>query len=465
MLGGFYWVTYVIHEFGFLPWPISIALFAGFCGFGSLNFPLFVGVAGLFYKRLAISTSPLRNSLWHLLFLPALFAVTEHFVPRLFPWYLANCLTPIPLSFQVLELTGISFLSFLLVSTGGALTLIIGRFLDKEPFHNRLLLLPSLLWMLTLGFGAFRLYSDPGTQRSLNVLLVQANIGSIEKLEAEKGMLAKVEKVISRYRTLTDEALTKHPNANLIFWPETALPFYLDSSGKFQTEIKDAVTKWGKTLITGAYGRSLTQGPADYNAAFLLEPLSGSELRTDIYRKNIILAFGEYLPFGEWFPVLYRWFPQVSNFERGKTQHAFELRDGTKLGATICYEAIIPSFVRKVSKSGVHALFNLTNDSWFGPTSEPHHHGALAVFRSVEFRVPVIRVTNTGISFFVDALGRRSAETGVYQEGTLSHTIRIPSTPPKTLYLRYGDWFIGVCIVALLWIIFLWRRPHVSLPF
>jgi apolipoprotein N-acyltransferase len=125
------------------------------------------------------------------------------------------------------------------------------------------------------------------------------------------------------------------------------------------------------------------------------------------------------------------------------------LADGTRLGISICYEMILPDFIRKVAGNGVHALVNLTNDSWFGPTAEPYFHGSLSVFRAIEHRVPVVRSTNTGTSFFVDALGRLSRLTPVYDEDVLVQDIALGDPDRITVYARWGDWFVGVCVFLI----------------
>ncbi len=176
------------------------------------------------------------------------------------------------------------------------------------------------------------------------------------------------------------------------------------------------------------------------------------------------LAFGEYFPGGETFPQLYQWFPAVSDFAHGTEQNPFTLKDGRRLGVTICYEDLIPTFYRHAVETGVHGVVNLTNDSWFGPTTEPLHHGALATFRAIETRLPLLRVTNTGISFTVDDRGRMSKTTGVYSEGVLHSEVHLPAIPPTTLYLEWGDWFILLCIGILIGFFPFFRRVQ-NAPF
>jgi apolipoprotein N-acyltransferase len=449
MLGGFYWVTYVIHEFGYLPWWLSFLIFIAFCGFGALNFPIFFTLAAYLHQKLKHGKrSLLFWSLWFSLFLPALFCLVEYFFPKIFPWYLGHCLYRATYLTQIVEITGSLFLSFLIYSLGSAIGLMIAPpfRLERRPWE--VLILPVSLWTLSIGFSQYRIAHPPERGKLLRVALVQANIGSLEKMEAEKGTTNLIDQVISKYTRLTEEALKSNPD--LILWPETAMPFSMGGKERRFEDLKSQVLKWGKPIITGSYAKSERNAFKDYNGAFLLEPTTQNTIQVQSYMKNILLAFGEYFPFGEHFPIIYRLFPQVADFEKGIHQEPVVLQDGTRLGITICYEAIVPSFFRKVAEHSIHAVVNLTNDSWFGPTSEPFLHGSLAVFRSLESKLPLMRVTNTGISFFVDSLGRLSSETPVYAPDVLIKEIQLPASPVKTIYLRYGDWFVVLLVIILL---------------
>lgn len=467
MLGGFYWVIYVLHEFGYLPWGVAVLLYMGFCGFGALNFPLYT--TAVHWLRTRLNLDSLRSpwlEIWYSLSLPALFTLIEYAVPKLFPWYTAHCLYRMPWLTQPAELTGSLFLSFSLFSLGSVAGLYLLQKIEGRPRpHPTIWTLPVLLWIFILGFGYYRL-SQPPPERTMRVALIQANIGNLEKMAARHGFMEKVRHVVSTYERLTNDALESKPSPDLIVWPETAMPFTLQSeSSVYALEIRQKVLGWKVPLITGAYALSPFDLTRDYNSAFLLEPMGDNRIHQEMYHKNVLLAFGEYMPFGEMFPILYRWFPQVSNFERGKIQNAFTLKDGTRLGITICYEVLDPSFFRKVASNEVNAVVNLTNDSWFGPTAEPYLHGALTIFRSIESRLPLIRVTNTGTSFAVDTFGRMSETTGVYQEGVLVTDVRVPATPPMTFYTKHGDWFIVLLLgTELCLLVLFYRRRHATIP-
>ena len=143
------------------------------------------------------------------------------------------------------------------------------------------------------------------------------------------------------------------------------------------------------------------------------------------------MLFGEYIPFYDSIPWFTELIPEASNFSRGTEPASFSLRvrgRDFKLGPLICYEDILPGFARRVAKLWPNAFVNITNDAWFGRTAEPYQHLALAVFRSVEHRLEMVRAVNTGVSAHIDAAGRVLAETV-----SVDPDAELPPPSPKTL--------------------------------
>jgi apolipoprotein N-acyltransferase len=153
------------------------------------------------------------------------------------------------------------------------------------------------------------------------------------------------------------------------------------------------------------------------------------------YDKEYLLAFGEYLPFGDTFPILYNWSPHSGRFSQGTSLDPIELEvKGKKHTITvlICYEDILPGFTnRAVAHGDPELLVNITNDAWFGDTTEPWEHLALAKFRAVEHRRFLVRSTNSGVSAIIDPMGGVVTNTKTFvaeaQDGVVrwmrSHTV------------------------------------------
>jgi len=166
------------------------------------------------------------------------------------------------------------------------------------------------------------------------------------------------------------------------------------------------------------------------------------------YDKQRLLAFGEYIPLQRYLPFLRNISPTIGNLTPG-TGGIVTLPNGVGLGPLICYEDIVPDLARQAVRQGAQVLVNLTNDMWFGATRAPYQHRALAAFRAVENRVYLVRVTNTGLTSIIDAVGREQVALPIFQADTLVHTIQPLRRP--SLYTRFGDWFAQLCsAVALL---------------
>lgn len=130
---------------------------------------------------------------------------------------------------------------------------------------------------------------------------------------------------------------------------------------------------------------------------------------------------------------------------------------GVGIGPLICYEDILPALGRQAVRQGAQVLVNLTNDVWFGQTHAPYQHRALAAFRAVENRVYLVRVTNTGLTSIIDALGRERAILPLFHAETLVQSLQLLRLP--TVYTRFGDWFAQLCcVLAVLLSLWTWRR-------
>ena len=180
-----------------------------------------------------------------------------------------------------------------------------------------------------------------------------------------------------------------------------------------------------------------------FNTAILLDK-RGRVLGT--YDKVYLLAFGEYMPFGDTFPGLYDAFPTAGHFSAGNEVRTFPWGD-ERLGIMICYEDIMADFTGKLADLHPNAIINVTNDAWFGKTSEPWLHLALAVFRAVENRVELVRATNTGVSAFIDPTGRLTAATRL--EGAETLIGEVPMMHGATVYGAVGNLFAWLLLAAV----------------
>jgi len=244
-----------------------------------------------------------------------------------------------------------------------------------------------------------------------------------------------------RYQNLSSRVVNH--GAELVIWPESAVHFpYQPKAGSRSSSafLKRLVQSLGKPLLFGSWS-SGPKGPR--NTAYLLG--EEGELQGK-YDKVRLLAFGEYIPFSDWFPQTKKWIQGVGDFEAGEKIEPL-CTQGVCFGVLICYEAILDGISRDFINRGASFLVNITNDVWFGDTNCPEQHLMLAAFRAVENRVWLVRVANTGISAFVDPVGRILGRTPLYEQAERFRSIELMSVP--TIYRAWGDWFPTICSLIM----------------
>jgi apolipoprotein N-acyltransferase len=184
------------------------------------------------------------------------------------------------------------------------------------------------------------------------------------------------------------------------------------------------------------------------NSAFLINPHNPDVHQQ--YDKIHLLPFGEYVPKSRTIPWNWINVPNLSSYLPGKEYTVFGIPN-FRFSVTICWESIFPRLVRQFVKRGAQCIVNLTNEAWFGKTAAAYHFLAASVFRAVENRVYVVRCGNTGVSCIIDPCGRivdrvqNESRMDLFVRGYLTNTV-IPMDS-KTVYTRYGDWFIWLSLV------------------
>jgi apolipoprotein N-acyltransferase len=179
--------------------------------------------------------------------------------------------------------------------------------------------------------------------------------------------------------------------------------------------------------------------PLRYNTALLIGPEGRIEGR---YHKTHLVMFGEYLPFGDTFPWLYRLTPMTVGLTPGERPEVFEVA-GFRLAPSICFESTVPHLIRRqlaaLDRAGQapDLLVNVTNDGWFWGSSILDYHFACTVFRAVEHRRPMLVAANTGLSTYVDSYGRVLAKGPRRQQDTLF--CEVPTGRRSGWYQQLGD--------------------------
>jgi apolipoprotein N-acyltransferase len=165
--------------------------------------------------------------------------------------------------------------------------------------------------------------------------------------------------------------------------------------------------------------------------------------------KQILMPFGEYMPLGSIFPWLKRLSPQTGDFQAGTEAVPLEVPGVGRFAPLNCYEDVRAPVARYATRDGgAEILFAVANDGWFGDTMAPFQHEALAIWRAVENRRFLVRVTNTGVTDVVDPTGRVSLRMPVFQPAATVTEVR--RLHLDSVYTRFGDWFAWLVTAAAL---------------
>ena len=372
--------------------------------------------------------------------LPFCFSVAFHFLPMLFPWHLGYAwfFGKWP-AFQTAELWGFAFL--------GTLTFFFQLcFLPGEKYFRLLLPAGVVLFIGLNGGGLFLKRRLESPDSTVKVLMVQHNVDQSRFRTHPRG---EARRLIRR----SEKNLTK--DVDFILWPEGAYPYPIldkNSPDRETLRLKKKIKKWKTPLLTGGSG---LVGLGVSNSLFFLD--HEGRFRPPRYDKNYLLAFGEFIPGERWWPSLRKLFlGSARPFIAGREGPAVRSFGGALLGLQICYEGLFEKFSRTLALKGAHILLNVTNDSWFGGTFQPHQHLYMSLARGIETRRPVIRLTNTGFSGVMGASGERIGELSPLREIWVE-AVPVPyqKSPPSTLFMGWGFYInalflLGVFLIPLL---------------
>lgn len=439
-----YWLNIVMVHYGHLHPVLSGVAYLLLTGFLALYFAVAVWAARYLQARLALAVPLTLPILWVALEFLRSFFLTG------FPWallgYSQQSLLPM---IQSADLLGPYGLSFLLVLCNATLAALAGwlRRGRRVPFPRLALIATLVLFAGNLAYGHFRLARHPDRRAAtLQTVLAQGNIDQSVKWDP-----AYQWGTVDIYRRLS--SVEPDAAARLIIWPESAVPFFFQEPGLLSGRVRQTAVDGKSWLLFGSPAFEDINRRRHYlNSAFLLSP-SGEVLgRSD---KVHLVPFGEYVPLKSILPFIDKLVVGIGEFSPGAISPL--PMNGHKIGVLVCFEGIFPELAREYVRRGSDLLVNITNDAWFGRSSAPYQHLAMARFRAVENRIWLARAANTGISALISPSGRITARSGLFERTSVQGSVGLGSRP--TLYNRLGDIFPTLCgLASLVGLLLAWRR-------
>jgi apolipoprotein N-acyltransferase len=293
---------------------------------------------------------------------------------------------------------------------------------------------------LAAAYGVLRLRAIDAAVAAappVKVGIVQPNLKLFDRKDALKIHLARTKEL-------------KEKGAELVVWSEASIPKMYREQGHEIAVEREITRRLGVPTIVGTILHRPGATPQDgvsFNTALMA--VEGGKI-AGRFDKQYLLAFGEYIPFGETFPALYTMSPNSGRFSRGTSLDPLPWKDH-RIAAMICYEDILPDFVNKlVAHGNPDLLVNLTNDAWFGDSTEPWIHLALAKLRAVEHRRYLVRATNSGVSAIVDAAGRVVVHSGTFREEALLGEARFLRATTGYGILKDYPWYAATVVILFM---------------
>jgi apolipoprotein N-acyltransferase len=439
---GFNWVSYTVYEFGHIPAPLALGVLIIFCSLAHLHIPL-AALAWFWFCRKFNLKDWAKIAL-----LPVFFSVSERFYPMIFQWHHGYTWLwgGFP-AYHLADIIGFSGLSTMNFVFNALLLMALMGYRTGLPWRSWAAAGPVIFIAMNV-FGHFHGRAWPAPDKQTSVLLVQANIGNQEKLAAEAGGAYR-DVVVDKFFRRTQEGLAQEGVPQFIVWPETAFPEVIPEptlGHGFAYKLRQAIAQFRTNLITGGY--SIKEGTELYTNSFFVLNKEGN-WADQPYHKSVLLAFGEYIPFGEIFPIFYKWLPYTGHFGRGPGPSVLT-GDGVRIGAQICYEGLFDWFTRDLANKGAQVIVNVTNDSWYGIYQQPYEHLYMTLARAIEVRRPLVRSTNTGISGVILASGEILPLSPLEKEWHQLYQVPYLENAPATIFMSWGYWLLPALFAVTL---------------
>ncbi|GGD63414.1 apolipoprotein N-acyltransferase [Lacimicrobium alkaliphilum] len=425
---GISWVHVSIADFGGLPLAGSIGLMLLLCAYLAV------------YPALAcrILVRVFRPQYWPLA-ISFVWLVTEwlrSWVLTGFPWLslgYSQINSPLAGWMPLIGETGVSVLLVMFACT-----------LSQTLPRKKLLI--SAILLLTLYGGGYltglHQWTTPNSKKA-DVVMVQGNIKQELRWIPEQDI-----PTMSKYWALTE----LHWDADLIIWPEAAVPKLEPLAVDFLSELDQQLAATGTGLITGIVNYNFESENA-YNQLISLGSKNGEKQghyaypHSNRYAKHHLLPIGEFIPMEDWLRGLAPIFDlPMSSFSRGDYQQTNLTASSLRLAPAICFEIAFPRQIRANLHPYTDFILTVSNDAWFGRSHGPHQHMEIARVRAKEFGIPVLRATNNGITGIIDADGQILAQLPQFEAQALR--AQVPLYKGTTPYARFGE--LWVTILSLL---------------
>lgn len=344
----------------------------------------------------------LGSSLYGAFASAVIFTVLANYIPHVLPGNLAHALYLKPSLIQLADVGGVALVFFIIHAVNILIANGITLLRTNKAQATQCFVMAFIIFLGNYSYGQYKIrYSANITTpaKSINIAIVQPNIDIKNRTREDWQQEQKKLKTIL-------QRVDQEQNIDLAILPEVPVPIsyqYYEEDKKFFTQ-----NVYNTPLLLTAIQPITALDSTNASYFNTMEYINHNAVQQR-YNKQVLLPFGEYLPFEQQLPWLRKVFPYAPNYIPGEQTESFIIQGESEAITAIpliCYEAVFPNMVAKGVAQGGEIIINSSNDAWFSDNSGQKVHLALSMFRSIEYRKYLVRATNTGISAVIDPYGR-----------------------------------------------------------
>ena len=420
----FYWAYYSIHVYGGVPQIYTIFLI--FLMFASESTFWLLFLLLCLYKKKSGDVKPwMVASFW------VIAETVRTYFPVDFYWNaLGHSQYNNKLTIQWASIGAIYLLSFLIVW----ISVYIYQWLTGKKNRIEGAVLVMVVTVLSV-YSVVRIetFKSLKPDKEIKVAIMQPAINQFDINSKETNL----DEIIAVF---VDQINSFDKDTDLLVWHEAAMPLRIPVGFEnfpylWNTYFPNAYNFRNQIIGLDMIDREKKEF---YNSAGFIQD---SKIKK-IYRKLKLAPFGEYLPMSDFLNSLglSTIVPNtVGTFMRGTEHSVFDFGN-FKASILICYDGTFSENVRDFVRNGAELLVNISNDAWFGYSSEIHQHGSFYPFRAVETGRTIVRASNVGVSGIVLPDGSTESATKIFERTTINR--KVPIYHYDTIYLKYGNWFL-----------------------
>lgn len=429
--GSLFWLEHVLSGYGQMPIALVIVVLVLFASYLALFPATLAAIVNRCFKK-----QPFRKLV---IAFPVISVIAEELSGALFtgfPWSSLAYTQVDSLFSNLAPLIGSAGITYVLLLTCAFIALFIKK-------HNVLYIMSPVCILFFLLWLNSVVYTDELTP--VKVALMQGNIPTETKWNPEL-----ITPTFKTYFKLLDE----NKDAQLIIWPESAIPVLENNAVGILKDLDTELFNSKTALITGV---QYYDAPHEkfYNGVIGIGLIDKEGVNHYIpgisnrYYKRHLVPIGEFVPFESVLRLLGPIFNMpMSSFSRGNNIQPNIEAMGLNVATAICYEIIFSREMRDQITSKTNLIVTVSNDGWFNYTNGPYQHLNIARMRAKEFRKPILRATNNGITAVIDQHGNLVKKLPQNREATL----RTDFVPTKgiTPYAQFGLWPMWIFFTLLL---------------